>query len=297
MSSAAPRLAIGVAIATIGRPNILAAIVDAYRRQSRAPDAIFVCAPTPTDVTNLTVDQPSVSVIFGPPGSCVQRNYIIDRAVDYDVLLFSDDDFLPRNDYIEVLEKIFLKNPDIVMTTGYLIADGAVGPGLDLDCARYLIAADVAIAEDTALAEIYNGYGCNMAVRVMPLRQWNIRFDENLPFYGWLEDVDLSRRLSRYGRIVKAGGTRGVHMGAKVGRQPGKRLGYSQIANPLYLARKGTLSWRRALAQMGRNITANGWHCLKPEPNIDHRGRLKGNAIALTHLITARLHPRRVQSL
>jgi hypothetical protein len=294
VSANGPKLTIGVAIATVGRPDILAATVDAYRRQSRPPDTIFVCAPTPADVMDFVPGQPPVTVILGPRGSCVQRNHIINRAIEYDVLLFSDDDFLPRNDYIEVLERIFLKNSDVVVTTGELIADGAIGPGLDLDQVRHLINADVLISEDTALAETYNGYGCNMAVRVTPLRQWGIRFDEDLPLYGWLEDVDLSRRLSRYGRIVKAEGTRGVHMGAKIGRQPGRRLGYSQIANPFFLARKGTLSWRRAIAQMGRNVAANGWHCLRPEPYIDRRGRLKGNAIAFAHLVTKRLHPRRV---
>src|ERR1700676_4642709 len=109
-----PRLAIGVAISTIGRPYILAATVEAYRGQSRAPDAIFVCAPTPADISDLAIRQPPVSIMFSPPGSCVQRNYIIDRADDYDILLFSDDDFLPRSDYIEIMEKIFLRNPDIV---------------------------------------------------------------------------------------------------------------------------------------------------------------------------------------
>jgi hypothetical protein len=36
---------------------------------------------------------------------------------------------------------------------------------------------------------------------------------------------------------------RGVHLGTKRSeRSPGKRLGYSQIANPVYIARKETIA-------------------------------------------------------
>ena len=39
----------------------------------------------------------------------------------------------------------------------------------------------------------------------------------------------------------------GVHMGAKGGRTSGRRLGYSQIANPVYLLRKKTIPPKLAL--------------------------------------------------
>ena len=41
------------------------------------------------------------------------------------------------------------------------------------------------------------------------------------------------------GKVVKIDAAFGVHLGTKLGRNSGLRLGYSQIANPLYLARKG----------------------------------------------------------
>ena len=46
------------------------------------------------------------------------------------------------------------------------------------------------------------------------------RFDENLPLYGWLEDVDFCRQLARYGRIVKNIRLIGVHLGSKGDAEP-----------------------------------------------------------------------------
>lgn len=292
------RLSIAVGIATLGRPQILAAAVDEYGNQSRRPDAIFICAPTEASVKGLVVDAATLRIILGPRGLCAQRNAIVADALDYDVLFFTDDDFLPRSDYLEKLEEIFATFPDVVMATGALIADGILGPGLPIEEARSLMAGDpVAESHNLLLEDVHNGYGCNMAVRMDALRDFAICFDENLPLYGWLEDVDFSRRLSRHGRIVRARALRGVHMGAKTGRQTGRRLGYSQLANPLYLARKGSFPWWMALRQISRNVAANCWRALHPEPYIDRRGRVYGNAIALMHLATARLHPRRVLDL
>ena len=82
-------------------------------------------------------------------------------------------------------------------------------------------------------------YGCNMIARFSAMP--DIRFDENLPLYGWLEDLDFSARLRTKGRVVEASRCVGVHLGVKNGRSPGRQIGYSHIANPLcHLARKGS---------------------------------------------------------
>jgi hypothetical protein len=90
---------------------------------------------------------------------------------------------------------------------------------------------------------------------------------------------------------------RGVHLGMKSGRQSGLRLGYSQIANPVYLVRKGSFAWRRAMGQIGRNIAMNVALSLRPEPYVDRRGRLRGNVIAIRDLARGRLHPRRILAM
>ena len=83
----------------------------------------------------------------------------------------------------------------------------------------------------------------------------------------------------------------------KQGRQSGMRLGYSQIANPIYLSRKGTLPWSRALRLMGRNTAANLLRLMSPEPYIDRAGRANGNIRAFRDLLSGSLAPERILEL
>lgn len=285
-----------VAIATAGRPGVLPEVVKALLNQSCRPDLIHISAPSESDVALIPVD-PIIKVTIGFRGSCIQRNVILRDSLGFDVALFLDDDFVPRFDYLEAIQRVLVRHPEIVVCTGYVIADGVTGPGLDLAQARELLQADIAVVPDSTLLDIHNGYGCNMAVRLGPLHRYDIEFDENLPLYGWLEDVDLSRRLARHGRTVKTFSARGVHLGDKRGRQGGKRIGYSQIANPIYLAQKGSVTWMWALRQLARNVLANSAHSFRPEPYVDRRGRLAGHAVAVAHLITGRLDPKRVAEM
>ena len=68
-----------------------------------------------------------------------------------------------------------------------------------------------------------------------------LRFDERLPLYGWQEDIDFCGALSATGRIVWTNLIWGVHLGTKVGKVSGVRLGYSQIINPIYIMSKGNM--------------------------------------------------------
>ncbi|GJE62605.1 hypothetical protein MPOCJGCO_4738 [Methylobacterium trifolii] len=108
--------------------------------------------------------------------------------------------------------------------------------------------------------------------------------------------MDFSRQIAPYGRIVRVPASRGVHLGIKSGRQSGLRLGYSQIANPIHLMRKGTCSYRKALYLMCRNVAANLSRCPRPEPYVDRLGRCLGNLRAAFDIITGRLDPARILS-
>ncbi|HEY1794633.1 MAG TPA: glycosyltransferase family 2 protein [Stellaceae bacterium] len=286
------RLAVG--IATVGRPVLLNAVVQELRRQSRPADRIVICAPQASDIGDIAAD--GVDIVIGPRGLTRQRNAIIDRLAGFDIVQFFDDDFLPAAAYLAEVERAFAAAPDIVMITGNVVADGIVGPGFDLaEAQRRLANAPASRGDPLEPAE--NGYGCNMAVRLAAARMAECRFDEHLPLYGWLEDVDFSRQLARQGRIVKLGSARGVHLGIKQGRQSGVRLGYSQIANAVYLARKGTCPWPRSLRQIGRNVAMNVARSFRPEPYVDRAGRLKGNFKALRDLVAGRLDPQRILEL
>lgn len=288
------RLAIG--IATRARPGILAEALKEIAHQTRPPDRVLVCGSGPEDVDGLD-SRPDVEVLFAPSGLPKQRNAILDRIGDCDVVLFLDDDFLMAPGYVAATLAALQTDPEVVVTTGLTIADGARGPGYSPQEGRDLIAGDPARTPNPAVETAYHGYGCNMALRLAPVRDHDLRFDERLPLYGWSEDVDFTHRLGRYGRIVKVLGARGVHLGVKVGRSPGHRLGYSQVANPIYLFGKGSYSWGRASRSVLRNLAANTVKSLQPEPYIDRRGRLRGNGLAILDLLRGRLAPERILDL
>jgi GT2 family glycosyltransferase len=291
-----PRIALG--IATAGRADTLCKTLNLLWGQLRFPDAVFVSAPTASDVRGLAGCFPTNSITLGHRGLTRQRNVILEMAREKaDVLVFIDDDFLPGRAYLQETLAVFADNPDVVMTTGHVLQDGIRGPGLDFDNALAELARYDRQACSEEIRDIEDGYGCNMAVRLAVASEHGVRFDEDLPLYGWLEDVDFSHRLAKYGRIVAVPRAKGIHLGIKRGRQSGVRLGYSQIANPYYLARKGSLSRRRGFYLVSRNIAANLGGLIKSEPCIDRAGRFSGNLKALADLIMGRISPLRILSL
>lgn len=289
---------IAVAIATTGRRETVTGVVQRLANQSHPPDFIAICPAKPDDVDreSLTAADPRVTYAQGPIGLCAQRNALLAHLARADIVLFLDDDFVMAPGYLAECVRLFERHPDVAMMTGHVIADGILGPGFSFEEADEALTRDVPPGE-AQIAEVYNGYGCNMAIRMEAVRSNGLLFDENLPFYGWLEDVDFSRRLAAHGRIVRWTGCRGVHMGVKRGRSPGRRLGYSQIANPIYMWRKGTLTARRALAQMGRNLAANLAKALMPEPWVDRGGRTQGNLLAIGDLLRGRMRPQKAAEL
>lgn len=286
---------IAIAIASVGRPAILGETLRRLARQTRAPDRVLVVAVEASDLPAALAA--GAEAMFAPRGSTRQRNAALDRlGATADVLVFLDDDFVCARDFVAGVERLFRDHPEIVCASGHLIADGATGPGLDFAEADRLVeryergpSAALELTDDTG------AYGCNMALRLSAAP--DARFDEMLPLYAWLEDTDYTAHFARVGRVVRANAFAGVHLGVKSGRTPGVRLGYSQIANPLYLVGKGTLDARRALRMATKNILANAAKSLRPEPYVDRAGRLKGNLIALADIARGRSDPRRILEL
>ena len=297
-SAAGPTLRIAVAIATAGRPDVVADTIRFIARQSRTPDELIVCPARPGDLDPTCLEGlPCLArVVSGPIGLPSQRNALID-ATDADVIVFFDDDFLPAEDFLDEAERLFSARPDVVIATGWVLADGILGPGYTHEEGLRHLSQGLAQAHaaPSSLTQTYNGYGCNMAIRLAPVRQHRVRFDERLPLYGWLEDVDFSRQLAPHGLIVKSTNLRGVHLGTKKsGRSPGKHLGYSQVANRIYIMRKGHMSPLQALQGNLKNILANLVRSLRPEPWVDRRGRLRGNLLAVWDWLLGRVEPERI---
>lgn len=290
-------LNIVVIIASTGRPTELGQLVERLSLQSRKPDRIIVSISSdddlPDDIGKI------VDIVKGPKGLCGQRNRGLALGLaQSDIIAFFDDDYIPSLTALEKIEQVFEQYPDIVGLNGHLLADGARGAGISYRDAIALIEQYDRIDEE--LLEIEprpDGlYGCNMAFRSAAIA--DARFDENLPLYGWQEDIDFSATIARNGgRLVKTNAFAGVHCGTKSGRTSGKRLGYSQIINPIYLIRKGTMSVGFAGKLMMRNVASNIYKVIYPEPWIDRRGRLFGNMIAIADLLRGKIDPKSVLQL
>ena len=291
------RLTIAIGIATRGRPAILRETLADLAAQTYPPQGVLVAYCEPEDIGELPAQFPAVEFIRGTLGSCAQRNHLLRAAgTRWDLILFMDDDFYLHREYLERIEKVFRSRPEVQGVTGRVVADGAVGPGFTTEYGRARIAAIGAVPAlaDRAPIPVFNTYGCNMAFRLRTIVEHGVRFDENLPAYAWYEDIDFSRRLMPYGTLVEVPGAQGVHLGVKVGRTSGKRLGYSQVANPIYLARKGSYTWTRASGSIVKRLASNLLHSIAPEPYLDRRGRALGNFLALRELLSGRLRPDRI---
>ncbi|MFC0205260.1 glycosyltransferase family 2 protein [Novosphingobium soli] len=284
---------IHVVIATLGRAALVRRTVALLGAQTRAPDGIVVAATCPQDVSGLERGG-RLRVVFSEPGSCRQRNRALDLLEGQaDTLVFFDDDFVPAADYLAAVEALFAADAGLVGITGELRADGVRDGELTIEQALALLSRPW--ADPPPLRARHELYGCNMAVRARAAA--GLRFDENLPLYGWQEDIDFTSRLGRRGRQVSTGAITGVHLGASGGRTSGKRLGYSQVANVLYLRRKGTMRAALGHRLLFGNLAANALRSLRPEPAIDRRGRLLGNLIALADWLRGRVDPRRILGL
>lgn len=291
----APPCNICVGIATRGRPAVVAAVVDVLRHQTLAPSSILVSCVEPGDASALP-KQAGVTVILGERGLTRQRNAIFDNLPEEaEVVAFFDDDFVPHPDWLRAVAQVFTDQPDVAAITGTVLADGIGGPGIGFEEAwRQAVTSDVPAA--TPPIENYTPYGCNMAFRRSALA--DLRFDERLVLYGWLEDRDFGMSLVRRGwRVLKIGTATGVHMGVKSGRVSGRQFGYSQVVNPVYMNRKGTMGWPAVAQHMLRNIAANLLRSGRPEPHVDRLGRLCGNAIGLLDVVRGRLTPERAERL
>ena len=291
------KLKVAVAIATRGRPEIVAGVVLQLKLQTLQADSIFVVGANASDVARVQAEAGNINVVVGRAGLCHQRNDALALIGDhYDCVVFFDDDFVPSRFWIERMVEIFEAHPTLAGMSGSILDDGTTTAGIDFGDAVSLVELkDNSNAPRTPIAESFafgSNVGCNMAYRVSAIR--GLRFDENLPRYAWLEDSDMRGQVQRNGLFAKVTDLWGVHMGQKNGRLSGVMLGYSQVANSLYLAQKGTVPRVYLARVMSKNIAANMLRSFAPEPYVDRRGRLKGNLMALRDLVRGKMSPNRI---
>jgi GT2 family glycosyltransferase len=289
-----------VIVSTRGRPDIVNALVEQLDGQTKIPAHVFVIGTSSADIARLDQTRTNLTAVVGREGSSSQRNDGLALAGSrFSSIVFFDDDFVPSRFWIERMEAVFAAHPDIAGLTGIVLADGTTTAGIGLDDACASVRAHD--AHPDGAVRILDGLnyggnmGCNMAFRASALE--GITFDERLPLYAWLEDADFRSQVEKRGRVVRVEGLWGVHLGHKQGRGRGVTIGYSQIANAIYLGRKGTVPKAHLAKLAARNFAANLVRSIRPEPFVDRRGRLRGNLLAMADYVRGRVKPERILEL
>ena len=289
-----PHTAIAVVIATMGRPDIVAGTIKRILgRQTLQPALILVSCTKLEDAGDLA-EFPEVTILIGPAGLAAQRNTALSHLPEsIEIIVFFDDDFVPAANWLNLAARVFNTDRGIIGFTGEVISDGIKGPGLSFEEADRIIY-DAESVECVPQILPFSPYGCNMAFRRSAIGE--LRFDERLVLYGWLEDRDFGARLKwKGGELIKCTQAQGVHLGIKSGRISGNRLGYSQVVNPIYMYRKGTMTLVQVIDHLFRNISSNILGSISPEYYIDRRGRLRGNLIGAIDVLLGRFEPERAK--
>ena len=296
-----------VVVATKGRAADCRELVSWLDAQTLEPRSIVFMGSEAADVIGLEerseAGKSTIAVRTAKRvGTSIQRNAGLRALAEISALarpyfvVFFDDDFRPSRDWLEQCARFFEQHPEAVGVTGRVLADGVRGPGISNDRARAYLSKELPPEKHWASGDevrpIDCVYGCNMAFRDIALEV--CAFDEDLPLYAWQEDQDFSAQAARVGGVYYVPSCRGVHLGSKGGSSNGLRLGYSQIANPIYLMRKGTMSRRKGVKFLLRAMASNSLRSLFPHPLVDYKGRLVGNARAVFNLTRGRCHPNRV---
>lgn len=290
---------VSIIIPTLNRVDLLPDVLARLDQQTIPPAEVLLSAPDESHVVPYVSQNYLLKSVFGTKGLCAQRNRAMIEALERaDIITFFDDDFIPSNDYIENVVAAFRTYPEWVVVMGSLAADGAHGPGFTFSEGLAILrsAEKRRSAEETDyIAKHPGAYGCNMSIRASCIGA--LRFDERLVLYGWQEDIDFTNQLLRHGEIVQTGKLFGVHLGAKSGRVSGVKFGYSQVCNPVYLMKKGTMPVSFAMELMARNLIANITKSVWSEKYIDRKGRLAGNMLAIYHILRGRVTPEYIMHL
>jgi GT2 family glycosyltransferase len=183
----------------------------------------------------------------------------------------------------------FEQRPNLILAMGHLLGNGNIAE----DAAWSLVSSPPDVGANAgkyyATTQTWGHvYGANMCVRGTFAAVE--AFDENLPLYSLMEDVDFGTRCRRAGEVGYSYDALAVHLRTPGGRINEKQLGFSEIMNPAYLMVKGTVPLTMFPRHVLRTPAINMLRGLIPS-NHSRRQCFVGNAAALLSLLRGRIDP------
>ncbi len=232
------KLTTSVIIPTRNRKFDILRCLKSLKQQTLLPDQIVIIDSSDTHlnidpefINFFNTDQfPKTDCVYlsTERGSAYQRNRGIERATG-DIFFFFDDDVALKPDYLNVMVNTFIEHPyygggmsDISNIKSYrfnFIRLFRLFFMLDRNHAdgRFTFSGMPTHAYgNTQFSEIEVLGGCCMAIRGDLIK--NLMFDEKLRFYSYMEDCDVSLRLSQTHKLFFQPRTSLVHYESPVSR-------------------------------------------------------------------------------
>lgn len=199
------KLTSSVIICTRNRPDDLARMLSSLREQTMAPTEIIV-----VDSSDFPAAPAHFTYLHTEPGLTYQRNRGIAAATG-DIIYFFDDDVILTPTYLANIHAIFEQHPAYAGGMGTVRNIGHYTWWVNALRALFLLQRNYSSGKfswsgwpthaygNTQFQDVEVVGGCCMAFRADVLR-WHL-FDEKLRFYSYMEDVDISWRISRTHRL------------------------------------------------------------------------------------------------
>jgi GT2 family glycosyltransferase len=223
-----------VIICTKNRRADLEFALDSLAAQTRPPNMLIVVDASDNDDTKVLVRHWSsaekrsfgIEYVKAAPGLPAQRNLGVETS-SADVVHFLDDDVVVDPDYIASIAAVFEHD-----TYGQIVGVGGLITNqparhvriwwrlalLDSKHSGVILRSGANIIVSSANEQMRVEWlsGCSMSFRSAIVRQ--LRFDEELPGYALMEDVDFGFRAAQIGELVLEPKARLVHNVSPVGR-------------------------------------------------------------------------------
>lgn len=230
-----PKLISSVIICTRNRPNDIVTFLYSLVAQTSTPDELIIVDSSDTPLSqdpffNQVIQKFNFGYTYvqSEPGLTLQRNKGIKVATG-DIIYFFDDDVILEPDYLAIIQETFAQHPK------YL---GGMGTITNMQPKEswywrvlrifFLLHRDYASGNFTLSGMPTHAYGtsefkkieivggCCMAFRASAMQKHS--FDENLTRYAYMEDCDISWRVSRDGSLFYQPSARLVHNNSPLAR-------------------------------------------------------------------------------
>ncbi len=249
-----PSHKIAVVIPTIGRYADLRRMLASLAAQTRLPEQVLIVGEGDGN-TAIVREFPQLHAEFIPlPGSsiCDARNRGAQEArPDVDLIAFLDDDIVLEPQAVEALLRFWEEAPEDLGGAGFNLLNHV--PVYAGALKRLRLTSRLGLYDSAKGAVLRSGFHTTMPdvqqdlyVRWLP--SWAVvysrkvlaeySFDEWFESYSYLEDLDLSYRVSKKYRLAIVTGARFYHYPSNLGRPNAYLFGKKEVLNRLYFVSK-----------------------------------------------------------